>query len=490
MREGHLMRHRRHHLLLVAAAAVAIGFAPAWSPMAIAGEAAAPDDTTTSSELTEPALSTAPSQAPGSEEPVGEDPAGVAAPTEPATPAVAPTDDVTDPLGEDTAEPEGPMPSGTETGQPAVSEKADEGEGHEGGGHGEGGTLPDGVTVTVDGRDITATDPEGSLPKIASCTFDVTASGLTVEPPDTVGVRIVAWPPTAPGESRVKLIDVTETSADGTWSGSFPLDEAVQQFDRKGNGYHMRFEFLLNGQLGAMKMYWLGCGEPQTGNPRRMLFDVQWYDAEGVLVTDPLNDVLPAGWRAQFVLRAAGDRGTAECSYPPGSDLLNCLYVNPGHGDDPGLVLPGKPGTAYTVDVVGVPGGWTVDTDTIGFFLADDTCPKGGGGGHEDGHDGDHPDSAARAEDEGQEGGHEPCLHTVVVNQAAVEPPPDEGDGGGATPPDNGGGGNAAPPTSDADALPLTGATSLPLLPVGLALVALGAVLVLGSRPVQVPVRT
>jgi hypothetical protein len=153
-------------------------------------------------------------------------------------------------------------------------------------------------------------------------------------------------------------------------------------------------------------------------------------------------------------------------------------------------VLPGEPGTAYQVVVTGQPKGWTVDSDTVGTFLADDTCPKGGGGGHEEGEDGDHADSAARAEDEGQEGGHEPCLHTVVINQAAVEPPPDEGDDDNANPPNDEGGQDATPTEDNAGALAATGATSLPMIPAGLVLLALGTVLVLSSRspqPVRVP---
>jgi uncharacterized surface anchored protein len=77
-----------------------------------------------------------------------------------------------------------------------------------------------------------------------------------------------------------------------------------------------------------------------------------------------------------------------------------------------------------------------------------------------------------------------------VINQTTVETPPDEGDGGNANPPEEGDVGNANPPEGDAAALPTTGASSLPLLPVGLILLALGMVLVLGSRPVRVVVKT
>ena len=97
-------------------------------------------------------------------------------------------------------------------------------------------------------------------------------------------------------------MDVTETSADGAWAGSFPLDEAVQQFERKGNGYHMRLEFFINGEKAAMKMYWLGCGEPQTGNPapdalRRPVVRLRRSAGHRAL-----DDVLPAGWRDDFAL--------------------------------------------------------------------------------------------------------------------------------------------------------------------------------------------
>ena len=237
----------------------------------------------------------------------------------------------------------------------------------------------------------------------------------------------------------------------------------------------MRLEIFINGEKGAMKMYWLGCGEPQTGNPRRMLFDVQWFDPDGVMVTEPLDDVLPAGWRDDFALSAAGERGTAECSYLPGSDLLNCLYVNPGHGDDPGLVLPGEPGTSYTVDVAGVPEGWAVDAETIGTFLADDTCPKGGGG-HDDGED-----AARMSEEDGEdEGGYEPCVHTVVIHGPVAD---DDGDGTVNPPGDD----NAAPPVEQeaaaaAAALPHTGAFVGLLLPLAVVLLVVGSALAIATR--------
>ena len=457
------MQHGRHQLFLAAVATLIVGVTPAWAPVAAADDASAPTDEPTATVVVDDGAPPADASA---ETPTTADPAS---PDEPvsSTDSPAPPSDTTEPA--DAGEP------ATDTDDVVATEEEGEDSGHgdgghEGGGHGEGGTIPEGVTLTVDGRDITATDPAGSLPKIAGCSFDITASGLNTDPADTVGVKVIAWPPTVTEETRLTLVDVTETSANGTWAGGFPLDEAVQQFDRKGNGYHMRLELFVNGDKAVMKMYWLGCGEPQTGNPRRMLFDVQWYDSDGVLVTDALNDVLPAGWREDFALTASGERGTVACSYRPGDDPLDCLYDNPGHGEDPGLVLPGKPGMEYTVDVEGVPDGWAVDAETIGTFLADDTCPKGGGGHHEVGDESedDHGEQAA-------------CTHTVVINQLTVVPPPDDEGGGGANPPDDEGSGGANPPTGSS-ALPLTGASTVPLIPLGLALMAFGTALVLGSK--------
>ena len=144
------------------------------------------------------------------------------------------------------------------------------------------------------------------------------------------------------------------------------------------------------------------------------------------------------------------------------------------------------PGMEYTVDVEGVPDGWAVDAETIGTFLADDTCPKGGGGHHEDGEEGEDghgEDALVAAAEEGEDDHSEQtaCTHTVIINQLTVVPPPDDEGGGGANPPDEEGGGGANPPEGNA-ALPLTGASTVPLIPVGLALMAFGATLVLSSR--------
>ena len=99
------------------------------------------------------------------------------------------------------------------------------------------------------------------------------------------------------------------------------------------------------------------------------------------------------------------------------------------------------PGMEYTVDVEGVPDGWVVDAETIGTFLADDTCPKGGGGHHEDGEEGEDghgEDALVTTAEEGEDGHGEQtaCTHTVVINQLTVVPPPDDEGGGGANPPD------------------------------------------------------
>jgi hypothetical protein len=402
-----------------------------------------------------------------------------AAPVDPETPnsdpLVTPEPAPQDPADPVSSEPETPAPDPATP--PGVdSEEEHEDGGHEGDGHGDGGSIPDGVTITVDGRDISSTDPADSLPKIAGCSFDITMAGLNADPADSVGVKVIAWPPTVTEETRVTLVDVTDTSADGAWSGVFPLDEAVQQFERKGNGYHMRLELFINGDKAAMKMYWLGCGEPQTGNPRRMLFELDWFDSTGdPYVGDP-DAVLPKGWRDALELTASGERGTASCAFPAGQDVLLCTYDNPGHGDQPGLVLPGKPGTTYTVDLAGVPDGWLLDVDTVGTFVADETCPKGAGGHHEE--------EATAEEDEHTDGHGEGtvCTHTVTVTRQAVEPPPDDEGGGGANPPAEEGDNPTAGEPSTNGALPLTGASVLPALVLASLLVLMGAALLSVSR--------
>ena len=145
----------------------------------------------------------------------------------------------------------------------------------------------------------------------------------------------------------------------------------------------------------------------------------------------------------------------------------------PASTPQPGLVLPGKPGTEYTVEVAGVPDGWTVDASTIGTFLADDTCPKPGG--HDDG----HGEEAARvSHEEGEEGDHEPCIHTVVITGPAVDD-----QGGGTVTPD--GDDDAAPPVEQgaaAGALPHTGASTGLLIPLALVLLASGAALAVATK--------
>jgi hypothetical protein len=451
------MRSPKHHILFTSVAALAIGLSPMWVPLASAQEVAPPDEVSTLADVADP--TTPP------------DDTDITDVTD--TPPV-PAADTADDLATDTPTDQ-PVDQPTPD-NPDVPVTTAEGEDdHDGdGGH---GTLPEGVVVTVDGRDIKASDPAGSLPKIAGCSFEVTATGLATDPADLIGVKVIAWPPTVPEDGRVTLVDVTETSADGAWSGSFPLDEEVKQFTRKGNGYHMRFEVAINGAKSAMKMYWLGCGEPQTGNPRRMLFDADWFTANGKLLTGPMDDVLPDGWREDFAIQATSERGTATCSYEPGDDTMTCLYDNPGHADQPGLVLPGEPGTDYTVEVVGVPTGWDVDPVTVGTFLADETCPRTG---HDD--NGEEADVATREEHES-----EPCIQTVVLNEAEQQnPPDDEGGGGGANPPNDNTGDNA-PGNAVAGALPLTGATTLPLVPVALAMLVLGVAFVATRRAQPAP---
>ena len=132
--------------------------------------------------------------------------------------------------------------------------------------------------------------------------------------------------------------------------------------------------------------------------------------------------LLPSGWQQTFLLEGTSKKGTAECTYAAGSGLLECVYDNPGHGDEPGLVVPGNPKATYDVAVNGVPTGWSADPATLGTFVGRDVCPRGheGEGGEGGGGEGE---TTAAADPGGGEGeGPWVCTHTVVLVQAAAPP--------------------------------------------------------------------
>ena len=293
---------------------------------------------------------------------------------------------------------------------------------------------PPGVTILLNGAPISG---EGG--KIDSCVLSIDISGLEVDadPATAIGVTVNAVGPTVPEGTEATLVDDTATTTEATWSSDYDMTALVAPYERKPNGYHLRVIVSINDVTAGEKTVWLGCGEPQTGTPSRLVFAVAWQGWDGAVLPGPPAD-LTIGWEGPFVLEGSvnmGPKGTARCVYEPGNAVLSCVYENPGHGGKmPGLILPGSPQAEYTVTVAGVPVGWKVDATTIGTFVGRDTCPRGHDGGHDGGHEGEVAAIAAE-EGGGGEGGN-PCTHTVVLVQdppsvAPPEPPaPGEPDPG------------------------------------------------------------
>lgn len=182
------------------------------------------------------------------------------------------------------------------------------------------------------------------------------------------------------------------------------------------------------------------------GNPYRMTFTVVWLDPTGTPIA-VLDTVLPTDWRSVFTLWAASRTGmgmptSATCAYPAGSDVLQCTFVNPGHGSGTeGLVVPARPTARYQVGVVWPASGWTIDGADADAnpYSARELCPRGGEGGEEGGgHEGGGEEGGGEEGGGGHEGpggghegpgaGHEGpggtfwCEHTVVFQQLAAPP--------------------------------------------------------------------
>ncbi len=274
------------------------------------------------------------------------------------------------------------------------------------------------VVVTLNGQPLT---DEGNS-KLTGCSLTLAATvGAAPEAPREVSLQITAIAPTAPEGAPAALVDEVTSVTTSEWTSVHDMTSLLTDFDPKPNGYRLEVEVTIDDVPAGQKEIWLACGAAQDGSPNRILLAVEWLDSNGVLISQPLDEVVPdADWRSGYSLWATSDRGVAACTYPPESDVLTCNYDNPGHGSKPGLLVPGGKKFTYDIVQIGLPSGWVVDANTIGTFVGRETCPKGGG--HDDGHD-DHAHAAAH--EEGHEDG-EPCVHTVRNMQVEPSPPPTE----------------------------------------------------------------
>ena len=152
-------------------------------------------------------------------------------------------------------------------------------------------------------------------------------------------------------------------------------------------------------------------GAGGQGNPYRMTFTVTWLDPNGTPIGFP-GAGLPIDGGTLFELTAFSRTGkgmqtSATCTYPAGSDVLQCVFDNPGHGSGTdGLIVPARPTATYTVTVKWPPTDWTIDGANAGPYSARDLCPREEGAGHEGagGHEGTGEDQGAGETGAGETG--------------------------------------------------------------------------------------
>jgi hypothetical protein len=324
--------------------------------------------------------------------------------------------------------------------------------------------------VRVDGQPFPG---EGEGAKIPGCGFSLSVEGLPGgDPASAIAVAVSAVAPSVPEGQELQLVDETFLVSTTEWSHDVDVTGAVQSLAPKPNGHRLQLTISIDGVEVGSRVYWVACGEPQQGHPTRILFDVEWRRLDGTVVTDPPDD-LPDGWWNLLVLEGQSERGTATCTFDAS---LQCTYDNPGHGDQPGLVVPGNPRATYDVSISGVPSGWTVDPATIGTFVGRETCPRGG-----DHDEGEH-ETLRLAAHEDEEEQPRTCTHLVGLVE---QPLPD------TTPPMTAGVATTSEVAVDdvlgtasarSDQLPRTGVEAGMLFAFGLALVTLGALLTALAR--------
>ena len=190
---------------------------------------------------------------------------------------------------------------------------------------------PPGVTILLNG-----TPMSGEGGKIDSCVLSLDISGLEVgaDPATAIGVTVNAVGPTVPEGTEATLVDDTSTTTEATWSGDYDMTTLVAPYEPKPNGYHLRVIVSINDVTAGEKTVWLGCGEPQTGTPSRLVFAVAWQGWDGAVLPGPPAD-LTIGWEGDFVLEcpyfrawvAQPDARTVVANY--GGDLAKMLEEGP-----------------------------------------------------------------------------------------------------------------------------------------------------------------
>ena len=201
------------------------------------------------------------------------------------------------------------------------------------------------VVVSINGTPIDADVGQ----KVEGCTVVVEVTGLDPDPQQVnLGVTISAVAPTVPEGSTDVLVDedlVRETEQ-GQLSADYEMDDLVDAFAIKTNGYRLAVAVTLDGASMGARELWLACGATQDGEPNRIVFEVQWLDPAGKSLTMPLDSTMPAGWRDAYAVHASSIRGTATCTIRPerssscASTSTPATARNPASWSPPASAIP------------------------------------------------------------------------------------------------------------------------------------------------------